>query len=105
MMTCFGLAFILVQWHRLKIGYRIARLGFLVLLFVICGLPMIFVMVLSGPKSSLRWPPYAPPYIAVIHEWMQPNEVTASDMPWAIAWYADRRSIWLPENRRHFYRA
>ena len=29
---------------------------------------------------------------------MQPEEITASDMPWAIAWYANRRSIWLPEN-------
>ena len=29
---------------------------------------------------------------------MQPDEITASDMPWAIAWYANRRSLWLPEN-------
>ena len=28
---------------------------------------------------------------------MQPHEITASDMPWAIAWYANRRSLWLPE--------
>ncbi|HEY2801020.1 MAG TPA: glycosyltransferase family 39 protein [Chthoniobacterales bacterium] len=97
MMTCFGLAFLLVQWHRLKIGYRIARVGFLVLLFVVCGLPMIFAMVFPVAKGSVRWPPYVPPYIAVIHDWMQPNEVTASDIPWAVAWYADRRSVWIPD--------
>jgi hypothetical protein len=28
---------------------------------------------------------------------MQPDEITASDMPWAVAWYANRRSILLPE--------
>jgi hypothetical protein len=28
---------------------------------------------------------------------MKPQEVTASDMPWAIAWYADRRAILIPE--------
>jgi hypothetical protein len=33
---------------------------------------------------------------------MKPEEITASDMPWAIAWYADRRSIWLPDTVRAF---
>ena len=29
---------------------------------------------------------------------MKENEITASDMPWAIAWYADRRSLLVPES-------
>ena len=33
---------------------------------------------------------------------MQPDEITASDMPWAVAWYADRRSIWLPDTVKNF---
>ncbi len=101
-MTCFGLAFLLVQWNRLGIQYRIARIGFLILLFLICGLPMIFTFVFSSSKGSIRWPPYVPPYIAVLNEWMQPNEITASDMPWAVAWYADRRALWLPESVHAF---
>ena len=28
---------------------------------------------------------------------MKPDEITATDMPWAVAWYADRRAVWLPE--------
>ena len=43
-----------------------------------------------------------PPYIAVIGEWMGPDEITASDMPWAIAWYADRKAVWLPETIRAY---
>lgn len=101
-MICFGLAFLLVLWNRLEVPYRIARLGFITLLFFFCGLPMIFTFVFSSGKGSIRWPPYVPPYIAVIHQWMQPNEITASDMPWAIAWYADRRAVWLPETVRTF---
>jgi hypothetical protein len=31
---------------------------------------------------------------------MKPNEITASDMPCAIAGYADRPALWLPENIR-----
>lgn len=97
LMTCYGLAYLLVQWNRLEIGRQFARAGFLVLLFVLCAFPMMSTMVLSGAKPQIRWRPYAPPYIAVLNDWMKPEEITASDMPWAIAWYADRRSIWLPE--------
>ena len=33
----------------------------------------------------------------------KPSEIVASDMPWAMAWYADRKSLWLPLNRKDFY--
>lgn len=97
-MTCFGLAFLLVQWNRLEIDLRLARIGFLTLLYFLCALPMIFAMPFFSPwKPSIRWPPYVPPYIAVLNDWMRPDEVVASDMPWAVAWYADRRSLWVPD--------
>ncbi len=101
-MTCYGLAYLLVQWNRLEIEMRIARLGFLTLLFLLCGLPMLFNFGLSAQKGSLRWPPYVPPYISILHDWMGPQEITATDMPWAIAWYADRRALWLPETVKSF---
>ncbi len=99
LMTCYGLAFLLVQWNRLEIDLRVARIGFLVLLFLLCGLPMLLGLI-SPKKGGVQWPPYVPPYISVLNDWMQPNEITASDMPWAIAWYANRRSLWLPESVR-----
>jgi 4-amino-4-deoxy-L-arabinose transferase-like glycosyltransferase len=100
-MTCFGLAFLLVQWNRLDIDFRLARLGFLTLLYFLCALPMIFAMPwLARWKPSVRWPPYVPPYIAVLNGWMKPDEIVASDMPWAVAWYADRRSLWVPDTLR-----
>ena len=61
---------------------------------------MLNTMLLGQAKSSIRWPPYVPPYIAVLNTWMKPDEVTVSDMPCAVAWYADRPSVWLPENVR-----
>ena len=101
-MTCYGLAFLLVQWNRLDINYRIARIGFITLLFVICGLPMMFTVLIPSTKSGIRWPPYVPPYISVLNDWMRPEEIVASDMPWAISWYADRRSLWLPDTVKTF---
>ncbi len=99
LMTCFGLAFLLVQWNRTEVDLRVARVGFIVGLFLLCSLPLLFNMIMPR-KAQIRWPPYVPPYIAVLNSWMGPAEITASDMPWAIAWYADRRALWVPENVR-----
>ena len=96
-MTCYGLAFLLVQWNRLEIDFRLARIGFITALFILCGLPMLFTIIMPSNKAGVRWPPYVPPYIAVLNDWIKPEEIIASDMPWAIAWYADRRALWLPE--------
>ncbi|CAN5475298.1 hypothetical protein BH20VER3_BH20VER3_21770 [soil metagenome] len=96
-MTCFGLGFLLVQWNRLGITSRLARLGFLTLLFLLCSWPMVSNLLLASRKGPFHWPPYVPPYIAVLNDWMKPEEITATDMPWAVAWYADRRAIWLPQ--------
>ncbi len=103
LMTCFGLAFLFVQWSRLEIEFRLARIGFIALLFFLVSLPMIFTFVgRPSNRAQIQWPPYVPPYIAVLNDWLQPNEVTASDMPWAIAWYADRPSLWVPDTIKTF---
>ena len=101
-MTCFGLAFLLVQWNRLEIENRLARVAFLTLLFLLCGWPMVFNLFFARPQGSFRWPPYLPPAIAVINDWMKPDEIITTDMPWAVAWYADRRAVWLPETIRAY---
>ena len=103
LMTCYGLAYLLVQWNRLSIDIPVARVGFIALLYLLCALPMIFgTPWLAPPKSLVRWPPYVPSAISILNDWMKPEEVTASDMPWAIAWYADRRSLWLPDTPKSF---
>ncbi|HXX41381.1 MAG TPA: glycosyltransferase family 39 protein [Chthoniobacterales bacterium] len=96
-MTGYGLAYLLVQWRRLGIGFPIARTVFVTLLYLICAGPMIFDFLFLQSRSAVRWPPYMPPYISILNNWMKPQEIVASDMPWAVAWYADRASIWLPE--------
>jgi hypothetical protein len=98
LMTCYGLAYLLVQWNRLALNFVFARAGFVALLYLLCAMPMVFSMPwLASSKPRVTWPPYMPPFISVLNNWMNPDEIVASDMPWAIAWYADRRSLWLPE--------
>jgi hypothetical protein len=102
LMTCYGLAYLLVQWNRLDIGVPFARIGFLALIYLLCAMPMILGTPLLTGLRGIRWPPYLPPAISVLRDWMRPDEITASDIPWAIAWYADRRSLWLPESPKVF---
>lgn len=103
LMTCYGLAYLLVQWNRLAVTIPFARIGFLTLLYLICALPMIFATPwLSPAKPFVRWPPYMPALIGVLNDWMKPEEITATDMPWAVAWYANRRALWLPETLQIF---
>jgi hypothetical protein len=41
-----------------------------------------------------------PPFISVLHNWFKPQEILSSDMPWAVAWYANRKCLLLPETVR-----
>jgi hypothetical protein len=60
----------------------------------LCGLPLAFALL--PPKTvPVVYPPYSPPDIQQIAGWMKPGELTMSDVPWAVAWYGDRQSVWL----------
>jgi hypothetical protein len=104
LMIGYGLAFVLVLLTRLEINIKLVRLGFLTLLFVLSSLPFIqnFLLLIGGPQFLVQWPPYVPPGIALLGQWTTEKEIIASDMPWAVSWYADRRSLWLPVTIKDF---
>ena len=104
LMICYGLAFVLVLWTRLEINIKLVRLAFLGVLFFLSALPFIDATLqrMRGGGMPVAWPPYVAPCIAMMggepdKGWVKPEEVIASDMPWAVAWYADRKSLWLPK--------
>ncbi len=103
-MTFYGMAFVLVLWSRLEINIHLVRLGFIGLLYVISALPFLnqFLVLIGPPTGRVQWPPYVPPYIAILGQWTREHEIIASDMPWGVAWYADRKSLWLPMSIRDF---
>jgi hypothetical protein len=99
----FGLAFVLELWSRLEIPSPFLRTAFPIFLILISSLPLVSRLV-SKPVAAIQWPPYVPPFIAILGEWFDENEIIASDMPWAVAWYADRHSILLPKTMKDFTR-
>lgn len=97
----YGMALILVLWNRLGIALKPLRIAFLCLVFLLAAAPMLLTL-LSGQKARIQWPPYVPPFISVLRNWYGPREVLCSDMPWAVAWYANRKCLLLPDTRRSF---
>lgn len=98
----FGLAFLLVLWSRWELGYPILRLLFLSALVFLCALPMLSQLL--SRAGGIQWPPYVPPFIGIFGDWFGEKEIIASDMPWAVAWYAQRKSVLLPQSVKDFNR-
>jgi hypothetical protein len=97
----YGLALLLVLFGRLVIGtVPLWRLVFFLGLFALTGLPMLSTLLTR--TGVVQYPPYFPAAIAKLAVWTTPAEVIGADMPWAVAWYADRRSVWLPLKVREF---
>lgn len=57
-----------------------------------CG-PLLLGL-LSSRGSPVAYPPYYPPWLQSQAQWCQPGEWIMSDIPWAVAWYGRRQSVW-----------
>jgi hypothetical protein len=99
--AAYGLALVLVMWSRVQVAgwelasVRQANIAFHSLIILVCGLPLLNVYT-DPPKLPFVWPPYCPPAIGEISDWYSKKDILCSDMPWATAWYGDRKSLWLP---------
>lgn len=60
---------------------------------LLLSLPMVFRL-LPPQAVSFDYPPYYPPYIQMVSDWLEPQELMMSDMPWAVAWYGNRQCLW-----------
>lgn len=95
-MIAFGLAFTLMLTSRLNFStVPLLQGAFIVGLFILSGLPLLLSL-LPSSVAPLRYPPYFPPLARQLNTWVGEGEILISDQPWAIAWYADRKSLWLP---------
>lgn len=60
---------------------------------IIVSAPLIFTML--PPRSiPVAYPPYWPPLVQDVSSWMKTDELMMSDMPWAVAWYGERKCLW-----------
>ncbi|HEX5791137.1 MAG TPA: hypothetical protein VFY13_08275 [Luteolibacter sp.] len=115
-MTAYGVAFVSILWSRLDFVAQVPMLRnvHLMVMCVLCALPMLLDLpreariglTLRDRGGYPHWPPYHPQKLNSrldgLQGWVAQNEVVFSDQPWAVAWYADRISIWLPPTKEGF---
>ncbi len=115
-MTAYGLAFVSILWSRLDIVTTTPLLRNVhhIVIVAICALPLILDlptkirigMSIRDRGGIPHWPPYYAPALnskkSGLKGWVTEKQVVFSDQPWAVAWYADRVSIWLPPTRQGF---
>jgi hypothetical protein len=100
--TGFGMAFLFVLWNRIELGSPIFRIIFICVMLFICAIPLALRLSAGRPQPAVQWPPYVPPFIGILGDWFTEDEVICSDMPWAVAWYAQRYSLLLPDTMKSF---
>lgn len=112
-MTAYGLAFISILWSKIPavISLPMLRNVHHIVIILLCGLPLLItlpsnVMLGINRKDSggiPHWPPYYAPALNLgLSTWINEKEICVSDQPWAVAWYADRISVWIPPSRTDF---
>ncbi|MEI6605347.1 MAG: hypothetical protein WCP35_08560 [Verrucomicrobiota bacterium] len=112
-MTAYGLAFLSILWGRLEFVASTPAMRNVhhIVIVIICSLPLLLTLpqrVSSGIQNRDKggfpyWPPYYAPALNLrLKKVIPENQVIFSDQPWAVAWYADRTSIWLPPDRVGF---
>jgi hypothetical protein len=48
---------------------------------------------------KVHYPYYVPSALVGYGSMVKPNEAIVTDIPWAVAWYANRTAIWLPADK------
>ena len=90
----FGAGFFFTLLDQMTLPFVQLRYAVIAGFVALCCLPMCFTL-FSSRISPVVYPPYFPPLIQQSARWMQPEELTMSDVPWALAWYGDRPCVWL----------
>jgi len=100
LITIYGAAFFLVLFERLQFRTRLLRKG-TIALFVALNLVLTVLAVLP-PRKTVPYPPYNLGVGMELGRIFREDELLGSDIPWAVAWYADRSTLWMPKREKDF---
>ncbi len=107
MFTAYGIALVFNTLSRLKLDNRtflLARGLSIFMMVLISAGPFLFTLprelyqgIWLSDRGRPNFPPYYPPALNVkLANISNAKDIIISDQPWAVAWYADRKSLWMP---------
>jgi hypothetical protein len=103
LITMYGAAFFFTMLDRLQLFVPVWR-GCVVSVFIAATALPTGLRLIGQPADRYAYPPYHPAKIAEATGYLEPQEFMASDQPWAVAWYGNRRCLWFPMQREQFYK-
>jgi len=83
-----------VLFEQLSLPFREMRFVVMGLFLLLACFPLVLTF-LPPRVHPPSWPPYNPKGLQTCCNWLKPDELTMSDIPWASAWYGQRQSVWL----------
>ena len=95
LVAVYGVAFFYLLLDRIPFRIRLTRAAAVTAFALLNLAPMIFTL-LPPRRGPYPYPPYISPVTRMVAQWFGQKDVGVSDLPWAMAWYGDRRTIWLP---------
>jgi hypothetical protein len=93
----FGVSLFFTLADQIRVPFLELRHAPLALFMVVGGLPLLLTF-LPPRAIPLAYPPYYPPAIQIAAGYVKNDELTMSDVPWAMAWYGQTQSAWLTLN-------
>jgi hypothetical protein len=100
----FGSVMFNVLLDQIDIVYPPLRTGSIVGFVAVCGLAL-GLHLLPPTINPVAYPPYYPPVVSQVGKWMNDKEITMTDVPWALAWYGQKRAVDLTlDSKEEFYR-
>lgn len=95
LVAVYGTAFFYLLLDRIAFPARLLRLGAIGLFLAVNAAALLYSL-LPPRRGPYPYPPYCAYYTSLTANWFEKHEVGASDLPWAMAWVGDRRTVWLP---------
>lgn len=104
--AAYGLSLVFIFLARLQIGENFAAIRSMAIavIFLISSGLFLFEFprelqlgILTSARGIPQFPPYYPNKLnGELHNITNPRDIIVTDQPWAVAWYADRKALWLP---------
>lgn len=107
LMCGYGVALISIIWSRCPLSQQSGLLGNLhicIILLITAAPLLLHIKQLSDNRraSASVGGVHAYSLNGPLNKVTKPGDVIISDQPWAVAWYADRHAIWLPQTYSDF---
>lgn len=104
--AAYGVSLVFIFLARLQLGESFVSIRNLAIgtIFLISSGLFLFefpkelqIGILTSARGIPHFPPYYPNKLnADLHNLTNPRDIIVTDQPWAVAWYADRKALWLP---------